>query len=95
MHSPVRRTIATVCLSGMLDDKLQAAAAAGFDGIELFETDLVNSQLSPEQIRRRVRRTARPHRHRPRPRDAGGRRRLTCTCDQDHHLGGTVQRQRR
>lgn len=42
-----RRTIATVCLSGTLEDKLSAAAAAGFDGIELFEPDLVVSSLSP------------------------------------------------
>jgi len=33
----IRRTIATVCLSGMLEDKLDAAAAAGFDGVEIFE----------------------------------------------------------
>ena len=33
----IRRAIATVCLSGMLDDKLDAVAAAGFDGVEIFE----------------------------------------------------------
>ena len=37
----MRRSIATVCLSGTLDEKLAAAARAGFDGIELFEADLV------------------------------------------------------
>ncbi|MBO0677584.1 sugar phosphate isomerase/epimerase and 4-hydroxyphenylpyruvate domain-containing protein [Mycolicibacterium sp. S2-37] len=47
------KTIATVCLSGTLDDKLVAAAHAGFDGIELFEPDLVASTLSPKQIRER------------------------------------------
>ena len=36
-----RRAIATVCLSGTLEDKLVAAAAAGFDGIEIFEPDLI------------------------------------------------------
>ena len=46
-----RRVIATVCLSGTLEDKLEAAAAAGFDGVELFENDLINSALSPEEIR--------------------------------------------
>ncbi|MFC4011112.1 bifunctional sugar phosphate isomerase/epimerase/4-hydroxyphenylpyruvate dioxygenase family protein [Nonomuraea purpurea] len=52
--SPRLRTgIATVCLSGMLDDKLDAAAAAGFDGVEIFENDLIVSNLSPEEIRRR------------------------------------------
>ena len=47
-----RRVIATVCLSGTLEDKLAAAAAAGFDGIELFENDLVHSAWSPARIRR-------------------------------------------
>ncbi|WP_305789704.1 bifunctional sugar phosphate isomerase/epimerase/4-hydroxyphenylpyruvate dioxygenase family protein [Symbioplanes lichenis] len=47
------RGIATVCLSGTLDDKLAAAAAAGFDGIELFENDLVVSPRSPAEIRAR------------------------------------------
>ena len=47
-----RRVIATVCLSGTLEDKLVAAAAAGFDGVELFENDLVHSAWSPARIRR-------------------------------------------
>lgn len=47
------KTIATVCLSGTLEDKLIAAAHAGFAGIELFEPDLVASTSSPKQIRRR------------------------------------------
>ncbi|MGB3438994.1 MAG: TIM barrel protein [Actinophytocola sp.] len=45
--------IATVCLSGTLDDKLAAVAAAGFDGVEIFENDLVVSPWSPKQIRDR------------------------------------------
>ncbi|WP_328460917.1 TIM barrel protein [Actinoplanes sp. NBC_00393] len=49
----MRRSIATVCVSGTLDDKLTAAAAAGFDGIELFENDLLVSPRSPEDIRTR------------------------------------------
>ncbi|GAB7046188.1 sugar phosphate isomerase/epimerase and 4-hydroxyphenylpyruvate domain-containing protein [Catenuloplanes indicus] len=49
----MRRSIATVCVSGTLDDKLTAAAAAGFDGIELFENDLVVSPWSPAEIRDR------------------------------------------
>ena len=48
-----RLGIATVCLSGTLDDKLAAAAAAGFDGVEIFENDLVVSPWSPKQIRDR------------------------------------------
>jgi 4-hydroxyphenylpyruvate dioxygenase len=36
-----KRSIATVCLSGTLPDKLEAAAAAGFDAVEIFENDLL------------------------------------------------------
>ena len=32
----LRTAVATVCLSGTLEDKLAAAAAAGFDGVEIF-----------------------------------------------------------
>jgi 4-hydroxyphenylpyruvate dioxygenase len=46
-----RTAIATVCLSGTLEDKLAAAAAAGFDGVEIFEPDLVASPLSPGEVR--------------------------------------------
>ena len=46
----MRTSIATVCLSGTLTDKLQAAASAGFDGVEIFEPDLVASQASPEEV---------------------------------------------
>nr|WP_246531321.1 sugar phosphate isomerase/epimerase and 4-hydroxyphenylpyruvate domain-containing protein [Streptomyces bathyalis] len=34
----------------MLEDKLRAAAAAGFDGVEIFENDLVVSAMSPESV---------------------------------------------
>jgi 4-hydroxyphenylpyruvate dioxygenase len=50
----MRRSIATVCLSGTLADKLAAAAAAGFDGVELFEPDLIASRLRPAQVRERL-----------------------------------------
>ena len=46
----MRTSIATVCLSGTLTEKLHAAAEAGFDGVELFEPDLVASPASPEEI---------------------------------------------
>jgi len=36
-----KRSIATVCLSGSLPDKLEAAAAAGFEAVEIFENDLL------------------------------------------------------
>ncbi len=47
----MRKSIATVSLSGTLEDKLAAVAAARFDGIELFDSDLVVSDLSPSQVR--------------------------------------------
>ena len=47
----MRRSIATVCLSGTLEDKLEAAARAGFDEVELFEPDLIASALAPEEVR--------------------------------------------
>ncbi len=50
----MRTSIATVCLSGTLDEKLVAAYEAGFDGVEIFEPDLVASPDSPEQIRARA-----------------------------------------
>ncbi|MFC0527131.1 TIM barrel protein [Phytohabitans kaempferiae] len=48
---PPRLAIATVCLSGTLEDKLAAAAAAGFGGVEIFENDLIASAWSPERVR--------------------------------------------
>lgn len=47
----MRTSIATVCLSGSLEDKLYACADAGFDGVEIFEPDLVVNDRSPEEIR--------------------------------------------
>ena len=46
-----RSVISTVCLSGTLEDKLRAAAAAGFHGIEILESDLVMSPWSPQRVR--------------------------------------------
>jgi len=46
----MRTSIATVCLSGTLTEKLEAAAGAGFDGVELFEPDLVASPASPQEV---------------------------------------------
>jgi 4-hydroxyphenylpyruvate dioxygenase len=50
----VRTGIATVCLSGSLEEKLAAAADAGFDGVEIFEPDLIGSRRSPAEIRIRA-----------------------------------------
>jgi 4-hydroxyphenylpyruvate dioxygenase len=49
----VRTSIATVSLSGALTEKLTAASRAGFDGVEIFENDLLASPLTPEEIRAR------------------------------------------
>ena len=49
----MRRSIATVCLSGTLEEKLAAAAAAGFDAVELFEPDLIASPHRPAEVRTR------------------------------------------
>src|SRR5580704_15244505 len=49
-----RHSIATVALGGTLGEKLAAAAGAGFDGIELFEPDLIAAPLAPEEVRRRL-----------------------------------------
>ncbi len=48
---PMRRSIATVSLSGMLREKLQAIAAAGFDGVEIFENDLLQFSGKPAEVR--------------------------------------------
>ncbi|MFI8537386.1 bifunctional sugar phosphate isomerase/epimerase/4-hydroxyphenylpyruvate dioxygenase family protein [Streptomyces aquilus] len=49
----MRTSIATVSLSGSLTEKLTAASRAGFDGVEIFENDLLASPLAPEEIRAR------------------------------------------
>ncbi|GGZ62787.1 bifunctional sugar phosphate isomerase/epimerase/4-hydroxyphenylpyruvate dioxygenase family protein [Streptomyces bluensis] len=49
----MRTSIATVSLSGSLTEKLTAASRAGFDGVEIFENDLLASPLTPEDIRAR------------------------------------------
>ncbi|MFI7402026.1 bifunctional sugar phosphate isomerase/epimerase/4-hydroxyphenylpyruvate dioxygenase family protein [Streptomyces sp. NPDC049541] len=49
----MRTSIATVSLSGSLTEKLTAASRAGFDGVEIFENDLLAAPLSPEEIRAR------------------------------------------
>jgi hypothetical protein len=43
----MQRSIATVSLSGTLPEKLEAIAAAGFDGVEIFENDLLYYDGSP------------------------------------------------
>ncbi|MGR2739948.1 bifunctional sugar phosphate isomerase/epimerase/4-hydroxyphenylpyruvate dioxygenase family protein [Billgrantia sp. Q4P2] len=45
------RAIATVCLSGDLRTKLEAIARAGFEGVEIFENDLLSFDGSPGEVR--------------------------------------------
>ncbi len=52
----MKTSIATVSISGSLVEKLHACAAAGFDGVEIFEPDLIASDHSPEEIRGLARR---------------------------------------
>lgn len=47
---PHRTSIATVCVSGHLLDKLTAIAEAGFDGVELFENDLLHYPGSRQDV---------------------------------------------
>lgn len=47
----MHRSIATVSLSGTLPEKLEAIAAAGFDGVEIFENDLLYYDGSPRHVR--------------------------------------------
>lgn len=46
-----RLAISTASLAGSLEDKLAAAAAAGFSSIEMLASDLVMSYLAPRRIR--------------------------------------------
>jgi 4-hydroxyphenylpyruvate dioxygenase len=45
-----KRSIATVSLSGTLDEKLRAIAAAGFDAVEIFENDFLSFGGSPRDV---------------------------------------------
>ena len=54
MPDPIARlpkSIATVSLSGTLPEKLEAAAAIGFDGVEIFENDLLTFEGPPGDVR--------------------------------------------
>ncbi|HYT98468.1 MAG TPA: sugar phosphate isomerase/epimerase family protein, partial [Casimicrobiaceae bacterium] len=46
----MRKSIATVSMSGTLREKLEAIAAARFDGYELFENDLLYFNGSPREV---------------------------------------------
>ncbi|MDG1862186.1 MAG: TIM barrel protein [Yoonia sp.] len=46
----MKTSIATVSISGNLPEKLEAIAAAGFDGIEIFEQDLIAHDGNPREV---------------------------------------------
>lgn len=50
--APLRKCITTVALSGSLPEKLEAAAAVGFGGVEIMEADLLSFDGSPAAVRR-------------------------------------------
>ncbi|TPG53870.1 bifunctional sugar phosphate isomerase/epimerase/4-hydroxyphenylpyruvate dioxygenase family protein [Sphingomonas glacialis] len=50
----MRTSIATVSVSGTLEQKLTAIAAAGYDAVEIFETDLLSCAASPREIARQL-----------------------------------------
>ena len=47
----MKTAIATVCLSGTLNEKLDAIAAAKFKGVEIFENDLLSFSGTPADVR--------------------------------------------
>ncbi|MFY7837073.1 MAG: bifunctional sugar phosphate isomerase/epimerase/4-hydroxyphenylpyruvate dioxygenase family protein [Novosphingobium sp.] len=47
----MKNAIASVSLSGTLEEKIRAAAAAGFDEIEIFDVDFLASPLSARETR--------------------------------------------
>ena len=51
----MKTSIASVCLSGPLVDKLQAAANAGFGGMEIFENDLIGAPQDARTIGKMMR----------------------------------------
>ncbi len=51
----MKTSIATVSISGDLREKLAAIAAAGFDGVEIFENDFLAFDGSPAEVGRLVR----------------------------------------
>ncbi|OWY09327.1 3-keto-5-aminohexanoate cleavage protein [Thioclava sp. F34-6] len=51
----MKTAIATVSISGTLQEKLEAIAAAGFDGIEIFEQDFIAHDGGPREVGQMVR----------------------------------------
>lgn len=50
----IATSVATVSLSGSLDEKMRAIAESGFDGFEVFEPDLISSPDLPADIAKKA-----------------------------------------
>ncbi|QFT64416.1 4-hydroxyphenylpyruvate dioxygenase [Roseivivax sp. THAF30] len=53
--SGMRTGIATVSISGTLEEKIEAISEASFDGIEIFEQDFIADIRSPKLVGQRIR----------------------------------------
>ena len=51
----MKTSIATVCISGDLKEKLAVIASAGFDGVEIFENDFLAFDGTPAEVGRMIR----------------------------------------
>jgi len=48
---PLAKSMPTVSISGTLAEEMEAAAAIGFGGVEIFENDLLTFGGSPTDVR--------------------------------------------
>ena len=55
MRNAMKTGIATVSIAGELPEKLAAIAAAGFDGVEIFEQDFIAHDSGPRDVGQMVR----------------------------------------
>ena len=51
----MKTSIATVSISGNFEEKLEAIAAAGFHGLEIFEQDLIAHDANPREVGEMIR----------------------------------------
>ncbi len=51
----MKTSIATVSISGNLEEKIEAIARAGFNGIEIFEQDFIADTRAPREVAARIR----------------------------------------
>ena len=51
----MKTSIATVSISGNFQEKLEAIAAAGFHGLEIFEQDFIAQDANPRQVGEMIR----------------------------------------